>query len=98
MNITPPAFSSPPEHTSPENTPPRGNAATSIVPDFRDESSKDKSAESPAHLAKAFLDSPAATNAAKINLGKIVSAIVRDLDTAEFLPAIKVEFTPTGAG
>ena len=68
------------------------------MPDFRDEPSKDKSAESPAHLAKAFLDSPAATNAAKINLGKIVSAIVRDLDTAEFLPAIKVEFTPTGAG
>lgn len=45
--------------------------------------------ESPALLAKAFLDSPATNNGAKINLGKIISTIVRDLET--------VEFTPTGA-
>ena len=97
MHNTPPVYSSPPAHTSPENTTPRGNAVTSKVPDSRDQPSKDQSVESPAPLAKAFLDSPATNNGAKIDLGNIISTIVRDLETAEFLQAIKVDFTTPGA-
>ena len=85
--LRPLAYQAPvtPDTTAPVEVVAADAVTTTEEPDTVTEKGKGKSAQPPAHEAKALLGTFTSSEGVKINLGLIVSAIARGLDPLTFL-------------